>query len=219
MKCKICDSPTNYVFSKSVLNKYDVGYHQCLECRFIQTDAPFWLTEAYSSVITSVDIGLLYRNYFVVPITSAIISKYYNSDGAFIDYGGGYGVFTRLMRDAGYNFLRQDLYCENIFANHFDISDYEPSSKYELLTAFEVFEHLVDPVEEIAKMLKLSDNLFFSTELVPTAEEELSKWWYIIPETGQHISFYTRKSLEHLAKKNGLYFYSNDKNLHLLTNL
>ena len=196
MKWKICGSPTKYLFSKSVLNKYNVGYHQCTHCSFIETEAPFWLSEAYSSVITSVDIGLLYRNHFAVPITSALICKYFNAHGKFIDYGGGYGVFTRLMRDAGFNFFRQDLYCENIFANHFDISDYQTLSKYELLTAFEVFEHLVNPIEELAKMLELSDNVFFSTELVPYEDKEaLNSWWYIIPETGQHVSFYTRESL------------------------
>jgi len=32
-------------------------------------------------------------------------------------------VYVRLMRDEGYNFYRQDVYCENIFAKSFDVED------------------------------------------------------------------------------------------------
>jgi len=38
-----------------------------------------------------------------------------NPDGIFLDYAAGYGLFVRLMRDAGYNFRWSDLYCQNLF--------------------------------------------------------------------------------------------------------
>jgi len=37
-----------------------------------------------------------------------------NPDGIFLDYAAGYGLFVRLMRDAGYNFRWSDLYCQNL---------------------------------------------------------------------------------------------------------
>ncbi len=50
-------------------------------------------------------------------------------------------MFVRLMRDNGFDFYRSDRQCENLFAKGFEASlDVSPS--YELLTAFEVFEHL-----------------------------------------------------------------------------
>ncbi len=38
----------------------------------------------------------------------------------FLDYAGGYGVFTRLMRDIGFDFYWHDPYTQNLFANGFE---------------------------------------------------------------------------------------------------
>jgi hypothetical protein len=218
VSCKICSSVSNKKFEGNILKKYRVRYFQCSNCGFIQTDEAFWLTEAYSSAITTLDIGLLYRNNYLQPITSAIITSYFNAERLFLDYGGGYGVFTRLMRDKGFNYYRQDIFCENLFAKNFDITDLEEYDKFEVLTAFEVFEHLKDPQEELSKILKLSDNILFSTELPPKQDfTGPDDWWYFMPETGQHISIYSERSLQHLANRNNLFFYTNGKNLHLFT--
>jgi 2-polyprenyl-3-methyl-5-hydroxy-6-metoxy-1,4-benzoquinol methylase len=206
------------IFKTKVLGKYDVDYYQCSNCEFIQTEEPYWLPEAYKNAITSLDIGLLFRNRSLFPVVKSIISTIFDKDRQFIDYGGGYGVFVRLMRDAGYDFYRHDVYCENIFAKEFDVSDNKNyNEKYELLTAFEVFEHLSNPLEEVEKMLKYSDNLFFSTELQPTAHVQPNSWWYIAPETGQHVAFYTLKALKIMAAKFNLHLCSNGSQLHLFT--
>lgn len=215
--CKICKASVKELFKAEILNKYQVQYYKCTTCGFIQTEEPFWLNEAYSSAITALDIGLLHRNNTFLPVTMALINNFFDRDGKFIDYGGGYGVFTRMMRDKGYHFYRQDLYCENLFANHFDILDTKENSKAELITAFEVFEHLVDPCEEVKKMLQLADSVFFSTELSPPQVNSVHDWWYFIPTTGQHISIFSKRSLEVLAGNFGLKYYTNGRNLHLFT--
>ena len=61
MKCKICDGAVRHLFAKKVLHKYDVAYFQCLHCRFIQTEQPYWLGEAYEKAIARLDIGLVWR--------------------------------------------------------------------------------------------------------------------------------------------------------------
>jgi hypothetical protein len=210
--CNICQSNTFEKFQRNILNKYNIKYYQCERCEFIQTEKPYWLDEAYSSAITFQDIGLLYRNNLYTPIVSILIKLYFDRFKKFLDYGGGYGVFTRLMRDKGFNFFRFDTYCENYFARTFDD---DSKTQYELVTSFEVFEHLVDPLNEIEKMLKKGRNIFFSTELQP--ESDIENWWYIMPETGQHISLYTLKSLEFIANKYNLNLYSNGSTFHLLT--
>ena len=111
----------------------------------------------------------------------------------FLDYAGGYGVFTRLMRDIGFDFYWHDPYTQNLFANGFE-DDLKSNSKFELLTAFEVFEHLVNPKEELEKMLRFSDTIVFSTELMPQEIPDPEEWWYYGFNHGQHISFYTRKN-------------------------
>lgn len=218
MTCKLCNSSTEEVFTSKVLNKYNVKYYKCKYCGFIQTEKPYWLGESYSSAISSLDLGLVSRNLSLVPVTTSIIEKHFDVTGKFLDYGGGYGLFVRLMRDKGFDFYRQDIYCPNIFAEHFDINDLEgEKTKFELLTAFEVFEHLEYPLIELEKMFKLSDSILFSTEIQPSENVTPNNWWYFVPEIGQHISFYSKKSFETIAQKFSCYFYSNNSNLHILT--
>ena len=66
-------------------------------------------------------------------------------------------------------------------------------------------------------MLKLSDNIFFSTEVQPSKNITPNNWWYVMPETGQHVALYSITSLKNLAERHNLNFYTNGKNLHLFT--
>ncbi|MHB8913397.1 MAG: class I SAM-dependent methyltransferase [Minisyncoccota bacterium] len=218
MKCNICNSTTELLFTKKILGKYEAEYFQCKECDFIQVKNPHWLHEAYESAISSLDTGLVSRNLYFSPITEKLLLKYFDYHKRFIDYGGGYGLFVRLMRDKGFDFYRQDPYCQNLFALYFDVSDLkEVTEKFELLTAFELFEHLEHPITEIERMLTLSDSILFSTELQPDNIKNHEDWWYFSPESGQHISFYTKKSLESIAEHFGLTLHTNNTTLHLLT--
>lgn len=219
MDCKICKSKTEILFDNkiNILNKYPINYYRCVECKFIQTEEPFWLNEAYNSAITSLDIGLVGRNMRTSQILSSLILTFFDKKDSFLDYGGGYGMLVRIMRDLGYDFYRFDTHCENIFSVHFDISDIE-KKKFGLVTAFEVFEHLVDPIAETEKMLEFSDSIFFSTELIPNIKiKHPDDWWYFAPEIGQHIALYSADSLKKIAEHFNCNFYTNGKTLHLIT--
>jgi len=68
--------------------------------------------------------------------------------------------------------------------------------------------------------MKMGKSILFSTELIPFDSNDMSlikDWWYFMPETGQHIAFYTYKSLQEIAKKYSCNLYSNMSNIHLLT--
>jgi hypothetical protein len=219
MKCKICSGNSEKLFNTLVLNKYNVQYFKCNKCHFIQTEEVFWLPEAYENAIGSLDIGYATRNVMYSEIVAAIIQYIFkNKDQRFLDYGGGYGLFVRLMRDKGFDFYRQDSYCENIFAKHFDVEDLNDRKGFGLLTAFEVFEHLVQPLEEVSTMLRYSDAILFSTELQPSKNiTNVDDWWYFVPEGGQHVALYSLESLQEIARKFNLHLISNKHNLHLLS--
>lgn len=218
MNCRICNSKSGHLFNTKVLNRYDVDYFQCPSCRFVQTEKPYWLEEAYATAITNLDIGLLSRNSSYANVLEALFYRdIFNQSGKFLDYGGGYGVFVRMMRDKGFDFYRQDIYCKNLFARHFDVSDLPDGQRFDLVTAFEVFEHLEEPSIELRKMLKLSDTILFSTLLQPDGDLTPQNWWYFIPETGQHLSLYSIDSLKKLASINNLRLYTNGSELHILT--
>lgn len=216
MHCKICAAPARETFRARVLSKYDTAYFQCPACGFLAPEGcEEWLPEAYSSAITSLDLGLLKRNLELREVVAAIVRAFFRPGAKFVDYGGGYGVLVRLLRDRGLDFYRQDVYAENLFAKNFEWTD-AGTAQFELLTAFEVFEHLADPAVELQKMLEFSDNILFSTELQPHPNPTPDSWWYILPEIGQHVALFSRRSLAVLAERHGLHFYTNGKNLHLL---
>ncbi len=218
MLSKITNGPTQKLFEETVLLKYKVSFYQCVETGFIQTEEPYWLGEAYSSAITKLDIGLVQRNLQLSDAFGKLISKHFTKQGRFLDFAGGYGLFTRLMRDKGFNFSHTDMYCQNLFAEHFDYTATAQNEKFELVTAMEVFEHMANPVEEIKALFKYSDSILFTTELQPKQfTEDMPLWWYFAFETGQHISFYTEKALQYLAKKMDCNFYTDGISIHLLT--
>lgn len=216
--CKICDAESLKIFSKKILKKYDADYFKCSQCGFIQTSKEEWLKEAYDSAITKLDIGLLSRNIRLRTEISSIIDACFPDAQEMLDYAGGYGVLVRLMRDAGFNFYRQDIYCENLFAQKFDITDIN-KKQFGVVTAFEVFEHFVNPIDEIKKLFTYSDNIIFSTELYDHADTDIENWWYIAPETGQHVAFYSEKTLKTIAEKMGKKYYCKNKNVHVFTPL
>lgn len=220
--CTICGSPAAFLWTKEVLGKYPAAYFRCTSCGFTATEAPGWLDEAYSDAIADMDTGILERNLKQRAVVPWIIRLYFNTRGRFVDFGGGYGLFVRLMRDKGYDFYRADRYAPNLFARKFEAR--EPAMGeplFELLTAFEVMEHLPDPVAGVEEMLKWSDSLLFTTLLLPggpkAPKPAADDWWYWSFETGQHVSFFTEESLQALARQKGLFLHTNGKNLHLLT--
>jgi len=215
IKCKICNSSTRQVFTSKILKKYDVKYFKCDSCGYLFTEKPFWLDEAYSRSINLSDTGLLDRNIYFSKVLSVLIYFFFDKNGIFLDYAGGYGVFTRLMRDVGFDFYWHDPYTKNLFANGFE-KELKSDLKFELLTAFEVFEHLVDPKEEIEKMIGYTDTIVFSTELMPQEIPIPKDWWYYGFNHGQHISFYTKKTFYTLANLFNLN-YHNVNGIQILT--
>lgn len=217
MKSKITGGETELLFTAKVLNKFDVNYYKCKDTGFIQTEEPYWLEEAYSEAITKLDVGLIFRNEELRNRILKILPNFFDVNSIFLDYAGGYGVFTRMMRDKGYNFYHTDQYCKNIFAEYFDLKDLPIDTKFELVTAFEVFEHLINPIDEINNMLSYGENILFTTEIQPENIKTIDDWWYFVPQTGQHISLYTIKSLQFLAHRFGYNFYSDNQFIHLFT--
>jgi hypothetical protein len=215
VKCKICFSTVPFFSSATILKKYTVTYFRCPACGFVQTEEPYWLDEAYAKAITGSDIGLVQRNLQLARMVKVIISLFFDTRGRFIDYAGGYGLFVRLMRDSGFDFRWHDKYCENLFAKGFESQPGERA--FELVTAFEVFEHLADPLEEISRMCSCAESILFTTLILPEPAPKPEEWWYYGPEHGQHISLYSRKSLAAIASKLGMNFYTNGKSMHLFT--
>jgi Methyltransferase domain len=214
MTCKICSTEQTTFARATLLSKYDVRYFNCPRCGFIQTENPYWLDEAYTNVIAPSDVGSVSRAWSLAETTAGHISLLFNANGKFLDYGGGYGLFVRMMRDKGYDFFWHDKYAKNLLAKGFE---WRERKSFELVTAFELLEHLYEPLNEIKKILAFSRNLLFTTLIVPTPRPLPNQWPYYALETGQHVSFYSIRSLEIIAEKFNLRLHSTGGYLHLLT--
>lgn len=211
--CTVCSATLTPVFKGQVLKKHSIQYYSCPNCEFSCTEEPYWLEEAYSSPIASLDIGILARNvYFTNKIANILffLGLFQNKG---LDFGGGYGIFTRMMRDIGFQFQWMDKYSPNMFAKGHEYKS--EGQKPGIITALEVIEHIPNPQNFFREVLEYSSeaNILVSTE---TFEKFSKDWWYLTEETGQHVSFFSPKTFDILAKQYGRH-YTNFKDVHLFT--
>ena len=214
VKCRVCQGETTQVFEAMVMKRFRGRFCLCNSCGFLQAESPDWLEEAYRDTINLTDTGLVKRNLLLSKIAAVVITFLFDPQGPFVDYGGGYGLLTRLMRDMGLDFYWMDPHTDNLLARGFEY--HQEIGKPELVTAFEVLEHLVNPLAEIEKVIRLSSNILFSTILLPKPLPRPGEWWYYGLEHGQHVAFYSSETLSHIAREFGLTYVSSGF-LHLFT--
>jgi len=200
--CPLCGASSTTDFGSGVvLGTRPVTYRRCERCGSVSLPSPDWLDEAYSSAINTLDVGLLERCVQLASVTTAVLTAERLRGGTFLDFAGGYGTLTRMMRDRGYDFRHVDPYCENLFAQGYD-GDLD--RRYDLVTAVEVLEHLADPVSELGPVAECTDLMLVTTQVLPVPAPAPGTWDYFAEDTGQHITFSTVAGLEALAGRLGM---------------
>ncbi|AIY41282.1 SAM-dependent methyltransferase [Collimonas arenae] len=128
-----------------------------------------------------------------------------------LDYGSGMGLMTEILEQNGFDSVAS-----------FDpfSSTRRPDRQFNMVTCFEVFEHVQDPialVKDINRFLSPDGAVLFSTLLcTPQAVDGgLHNWWYCAPRNG-HISFYTLEALTALAARFELRVLSFSDGLHAM---
>jgi Methyltransferase domain len=194
--CRLCGGSTTRQFSRLVLNSYDVGFFKCAGCHSLQTQQPHWLDKAYTNSLAALDTGAAQRNLTnlgAVAMTATAL-RLQN----LLDFGGGDGLLCRLLRDYGFNCFLSDKYAVGSYAQGFTVPDFE---RPDLVLAFEVFEHFANPTEDLAAVFALKPKvLLASTELFDGQD---ATWWYLTPETGQHVFFYSPEAVLLVAERHG----------------
>jgi SAM-dependent methyltransferase len=139
--------------------------------------------------------------------------SFFNPVDRHLDYGGGSGLLSNLLRQNGWNSTTFDPFV-NINTSIFDLG------QFKLISSIEVFEHVNDLnflMSNLHKLLSDDGLIIFSTKLNDghiTFGKRLN-WWYASPRNG-HITLFSKKSLEILARKFGFEYFSRDEDVHFL---
>ena len=183
-------------FDLIVLRKHEVAYYECKDCNSLQTEDPYWLKEAYDSSLSNLDTGAAQR---VLRNLAACytVARIFGVKNA-IDIGGGDGLLCRFLRDYGINCFVRDKYADPTYAQGFTAPDF---SVPDLVLAFEVFEHFQDPKSDLDALFGINSSLILVSTCVYTNEK--GDWWYLAPEGGQHVFFYSKKALHLIAHRYG----------------
>lgn len=199
--CPLCGGPTATLFRQRLLGHHEVELVQCPACGLARIESPTWLDEAYAHALADIDTGALARNRVAVRVTATFLALAGVTDEPCLDWGAGHGVFVRMMRDAGFRFHASDPHAANLFARGFEWSD--TLGRPAAVTAFEVLEHLVDPVRGFGEIAAFGAPwIVTSTELIPGARPT-ADWRYLAPESGQHVAFYRADTLARLGRAAG----------------
>ncbi len=196
-----------------------VAYERCDSCGFcFAPEIMAWPLERFEREIYNGQYPLVDPDYLDVRprANAAGLQSLFRGSAppiTHLDFGGGSGLMSKVLREAGWQSSTYDPFADRG-------ADVNALGRFNLVTAFEVFEHVPD-VNDLMKQLKAllapQGVVIFSTL---TSDEDIVPgkpltWWYASPRNG-HISLFSKKSLATLARNHGFMFASFAPGLHLM---
>lgn len=203
------------------LAEIPIYYALCAKCGFcFAPELHTWPLDKFSEAIYNNDYVLVDPDYIEArPRANAgMLRSIFASLPATVrhlDYGGGNGELVRLLRESNWQSVSYDPFVDRRTSP-------TQLGEFELVTAFEVFEHVPDVqklMSDLRSLLSKDGLVMFSTLLSDGnihPSQRLS-WWYASPRNG-HISLFSRKSLAILAQECGFNFGSFSDGFHVFFN-
>ena len=227
--CPVCAAPTSLLdvvdLNKSCEEAHGkflaiagipIYYSLCEECGFcFAAEMHRWSIEEFSARIYNDDYKLVDPDYLELrPRTNAqTVAAMFASQVLGIrhlDYGGGNGMLSDELFAAGWNTTTYDPFVDGPMR--------DDMGRFNLVTCFEVFEHVPDVQQLISALSSLvaEDGMVLFTTCLSDGfieRHQRIQWWYAAPRNG-HISLFTRQSLGLLGQKQGFELVSFSPNLH-----
>ncbi len=228
LECKICHAPSALYgvvdFHKScieqkgkrlALSGRPIYYRCCQRCGFVFTTAfDTWDLDAFRKYIYNDDYLIVDPDYVELrPAGHAglIAASFPDAKASMtvLDYGGGAGVLAERLRARGFAASTYD---------PFSSFNQMPAERFDLITCFEVMEHVPSPEKTVAEMISLMKKpgaILFSTLVLPANFDQMGlTWWYAGPRNG-HISLYSTASLALLFQPHAMKVGSFSEGLHI----
>ncbi|BCR36481.1 class I SAM-dependent methyltransferase [Mariniplasma anaerobium] len=195
--CKLCNSKHMITYKHP---KFDMIFHECLDCEVIYKDKSQILSEEDEKKVYDLHENTIdnpgYVNFLTNFIDSAVIP--FIKKGIALDFGSGPGPVLQHILNTKYQF-KCDIY-DYYYAKHKKVFD----KKYDLITSTEVFEHLSNPISilnQFHEILKSQGIVSIMTLFYPKDQETFFDWFYI--RDPSHITFFTPKTFEVIASLTG----------------
>lgn len=189
MKCSICNSESEIIFTKS---NYD--YYECSNCKSLFI--PYGIDQS-----NMVGGGFeLERNTQQNHERLQRFIRYATIFGTILDYGCGNGMLVDYCN-------KREQECDG-YDKFNPKYDKIPNKKYNLVSMVEVIEHTFKPfseIDEIYNLLLPNGILYIETSFVDIANEEnilLNDFFYIEPKIG-HCTIFSHKGLDILMESKG----------------
>ena len=228
LPCKICGNPAQNVgIKQGNWRRIEYSLYHCPKCRFGFVGNPstdyeqIYNLDYYNGRGADPLIDYLFelnnqedtiRQYEwkgIVSIVSQV--KEISPEINWLDFGCGNGGLVR--------WVKNNLNCNIVGFETGEIADkarelnipilseqelQAQSNRYDVITAIEVLEHVIDPIDVLEKLFNLVKEggiLFYTTGNATRYRKRLASWSYVAPEI--HISFYEPSTLEYAMTKVG----------------
>ena len=194
-----------------------ISYVLCDQCRFcFAPEFATWSLEQFETKIYNAEYVVVDPDYLDTrPRANAnsLLATFgtRGTDLRHLDYGGGRGLLSDLLREKGWHSESYDPFVDRSVS-------LQDLGRFDLVTAYEVFEHVPDVrrlVADLGSLLNPDGVVLFSTLL---SDGNLSpghplSWWYAAPRNG-HISLFSARSLAALGVIEGFSVGSFSQDLH-----
>jgi len=229
LPCPVCGCPCGLLdvvdFNKTCLDVEGISlagipiyYALCENCQFcFAPEIAAWSAAEFEEKIYNKDYILVDPDYVEVRPrgNAATILSMFGQAGLplrHLDYGAGSGVLSKLLNTANFQSASYDPFVDR----QVDIGQL---GKFDLITAFEVFEHVPDVAQLMTNLMALlaPDGIVLLSTLLSDNHIQAKtriNWWYASPRNG-HISLFSKKSLFLLAHRYGLNFGSFSEGFHV----
>ena len=208
---RTCEDPKGPVFSRSGVL---IPYYRCKTCGFVFT-AYFdgWSKQDFAERIYNADYIRADPDFAgerpkYLAEQLALMLAPLRTGLDILDYGGGEGRLIQELKQRG--FEKAEVF------DPFFSAGARPEKQFNLVMAFEVVEHTVDPLllfRDALSFLAAEGALLFTTGLQSRKPDP--DWWYIAPRNG-HISIHSAASLQRLAAAAGAKCLSLNDNTHVI---